>query len=423
MIKSRFGKVLVPLSMMAVVASPFVAFAATSTPQNLSIADTGSNYVVVDRGNVSGPNQTVNPSKGNAGQADPNALNAMIQSTGFSSLVSDFTQGKMIILFGNGDGKLSDQLVRGAFNAPGPISTPINKTISSTTNGTTATSQLQTVAVGIAKIPGEASASVFTVRSNGTPSQTDVINQLLQMYQDALNVAQQQNTVSATNNGTSSQVSNAAISPDSTPGGSGNNWNYTASADYVYNGSEIAGKVVYGYTATRVSTNGSNNSEWDIVMSDQIEPGMTYSPSENPPWQDDALYMAVGMTEGTTYGGEALSAFEPNVATGSTQTSWTYTLAKEPSISFSTGSSSDDVSYSNTSDPGVYGAWQWNWKSGTTDATSSYDIQPGVTMTNSFGNFVFDDNYKATFSDRQSSSLTQTSGDIGDSVSIPDLPA
>ncbi|SDX05611.1 hypothetical protein SAMN04489725_1432 [Alicyclobacillus hesperidum] len=422
MFKSRITKVLAPLSMMTVVASPLVVLAATSTPQNLSIAQTSSNYVIVYRGNVSGPNQIVNPSKGNAGYADPNALNAMTQSTEFSSLVSDFSHGKMIIIFGNGDGKLSDQLVRDAFNAPGPVSTPINKTISSTTNGTTTTSQLETIAVGIAKIPGEASASVFTVRSNGTPSQTEVVNQLFQMYQDALNVAQKQNAVSASPSSISSQVSNAVISTNSTPGGGGNNWNYTASADYIYNGSEIAGKVVYGYTATRVSTNGSNNSEWDVIMSDQIEPGMTYSPSENPPWQDYALYMAVGMTLGTTYGGEALSAFEPNVATGSTQTSWTYTLAKEPSISFSTGSSSNNVSYQNTSNPGVYGAWQWDWKPGTTDATSSYDIQPGITMTNSFGNFVFDDNYKATFSDRQASSLTQTSGDIADTVSIPDLP-
>lgn len=409
-------------SVASISLAPALAFAETSSPQALSSPVSGSNYILVTRANLPGANQAVRPSKSRAGRADPSALFALNNSSTFFTLQQAFQSGKMIIMLGNGDGKLSQSLLRQAFNSPGPETVHNQKTITNLIKGKKTTTNLSTQGIAIVKFPGEAMSSVLTVRSNNPMQQSDIIKAFQQLYTQGLQATQTQNSYStATSSSATSSVTNAAISPNSDPNGSANYYSWNAGDNFVYNGSEIAGVVDYSYVARRISTNNSNSSEWSIVSSYQITPGQNWTSGENPPWQNDAMYMALGFTKGYTIPEETLDSFAPNQPTGTHTTSFTYTFSDTPSVAYSDGSTVSDVTYENLSHAGMYGAWNYSWKAGSSDAHGSYDLQPGVTMHNSGGEFVFDENYKVDFSDEQAPSLYQTSGDIGDTAYIPDL--
>ncbi|WP_029421740.1 hypothetical protein [Alicyclobacillus macrosporangiidus] len=410
-LKSTIGCSLV----MAAVLIPSAAVYADSP--GLVINDQTATMDVAVRSNVPGSNQTVFPTKTNPGSADPSALESLRGTASFGKLKQDFQAGKVITIVGNDDGKLSDMLLRQAFDAPGPVFETVNKD----------NPNFHPIAEAIVRVPGSTSSMIFRVFGDKSLPVSDITATIQEQYTQALASLQQYQKTQKTQG--------AKLGPDSTPSGSGNNYYYSSSAAYVYDSRGYkVGKYIWGYQLTR-EYHDSSYSVWDIKRLDQITPGYVLAGSFNyvngydggevsATWESIGVHLP-GADQNTTYGGEQLISFSPTqtqnyssvtvslVGGGIDAISWTY--------------QGHGALITNDSNAGVYGAWNTGfqplgnfgyWQS-TDGAAQAQYYEPGVRAQNTFGRFYGSGDFVVTFCGLDATNYS--SGDIGDSFNVADF--
>ncbi|MHB1957100.1 MAG: hypothetical protein ACYCOU_25570 [Sulfobacillus sp.] len=384
---------------------------ATSVPEALQTVASGSNYDVVQRAPVGGVDTEVNPTKNAVGSPDGAALWSLMKAPEFAQIKNDFNSGKMIIVEGNADGKLSEQLLRSAFSAPGAID--VNQ------------SQSNLVARAIVRLPGEPLPSIFSLYANypSMVTQADIISEFQAVFKNALTQVPRDIATKF------SRGPKLGHFKRSSPSWNGNEWTFTAN-DWYDNDpyGNVIGVLRYAYTAKRVDSNGSNYSEWEVRFDDWMVPGAANSiPGSSTSWVDDAFYSSAGVGSATSSEKVLSDSITPQA---SAQGNWAYvttaiTFSAFPSVSWNWQDAyyNSDITVNNYSYPDYYGAWNWGYATSSSSAKAGWTFEPGVSISNTSGQFYCKVDWKASFHDTDPFDLNpnSTSGDVYDSFYINDL--
>jgi len=404
-------KVLFPFAAMASISLlSTTAFAASTNTGAVTVTRTDSNIVVVSPAAIQHVSDAILPSKSGPGRPDSAALSELTKSPNFANLNSDLGSGKILMFMANGDGKLTDQLLRAAFNSTGII----------VTHQTTGNDPYHLVAKAIANIPGRP-MDIFTVYAGGNLSLSDAEQAVTQMYNYAKTQPSSVSTTRAT------MTPSSGISPNTTPTQSGTQtWSYQAPSAYFQpdsmNSSKVSAKIIYGYNLTRTYVSQSNYSNWDFQYNWQGTPGWTLPGSNvDTSWQWSAIWNSAGVgqmgNQTQPYAGEQMVSDGPGSSSNQYSVAWSLSNDGVSSVQYS--ETVNGATITNESDAGVYGAWNMAYIRNDPSAEGYENLQESARFQNLYGNFAMTTDWTATLS--YNANITDSTGDHSDEINMPDL--